>query len=187
MITSHNLPTGQSIKLIHDDLTKAEVDAIVNAANATLSHGGGVAGAIRRAGGEGIQSESDQWVREQGPVAHDRPAVTSAGNLKARYVIHAVGPRWGTGDEEHKLHQAVTGALQLAAEMNLTSIALPAISTGIFGFPKALGAQVILDAITQFFDQHPASSLNDVRLTLIDRESVEIFATEFARRWPSER
>jgi O-acetyl-ADP-ribose deacetylase (regulator of RNase III) len=186
MVTSHALPSGQQIHLIHDDLTKAEVDAIVNAANAQLSHGGGVAGAIRRAGGERIQSESDQWVRQHGPVAHDRPAVTSGGNLKAPYVIHAVGPRWGEGDEERKLHQAVTGAMQIATEMKLSSLALPAISTGIFGFPKALGAKVILDAITQFLEQHPTSSIEEVRITLIDRQSVEIFAAEFARRWPAE-
>jgi O-acetyl-ADP-ribose deacetylase (regulator of RNase III) len=95
-----------------------------------------------------------------------------------------VGPRWGEGQEEQKLGSAVTSSLALADEKGLSSLALPAISTGIFGFPKKLGAQVILESIDRFFDRHPTSSLTDVRVVLIDRESLDIFAAAFAERWP---
>jgi O-acetyl-ADP-ribose deacetylase (regulator of RNase III) len=183
VVASQKLASGQILRLIHGDLTKEKVDAIVNAANAQLAHGGGVAGAIVRAGGREIQTESDAWVREHGLVSHQRPAITSAGRLPCRYVIHAVGPIWGEGDEDAKLRSAVTGALALADEKALTSLALPAISTGIFGFPKERGARVILDAIVDYFEQKPDSSLSEVHVTLIDEPSVAIFADEFNRRW----
>jgi O-acetyl-ADP-ribose deacetylase (regulator of RNase III) len=184
IIVSHILPGGQTLHLVHGDLTEEQVNAIVNAANAQLAHGGGVAGAIVRKGGSEIQEESLAWVDKHGPVNHDQPAITSAGRLPCRYVIHAVGPVWGDGDEDAKLHAAVTGALQVASDHKLSSLALPAISTGIFGFPKHRGARVILDAIVKFLDQNPDSSLREVRVTLIDEPSVTIFAKEFERRWP---
>jgi O-acetyl-ADP-ribose deacetylase (regulator of RNase III) len=183
IVAEQDLPSGQIVRLVHGDLTGEKADAIVNAANAYLAHGGGVAGAIVRVGGREIQAESDAWVREHGPVSHERPAITGAGRLPCRYVIHAVGPVWGEGDEDAKLRSAVIGALALADEKALTSLALPAISTGIFGFPKDRGARVILDAIVDYFaDKHDAS-LGEVRITLIDEPSVAIFADEFNRRW----
>jgi O-acetyl-ADP-ribose deacetylase (regulator of RNase III) len=177
------LPSGQTVKLSHADLTNADVGAIVNAANAHLAHGGGVAGAIVRRGGDVIQEESDDWVREHGPITHTSPAITSAGSLPARYVIHAVGPIWGEGDEEKKLHDAVYSALEMADRYEISSVALPAISTGIFGFPKDRGARVILDAIDQFLEHNTGSHLKDVHIVLIDDASVEIFAGEFVARW----
>ena len=184
IVAEHELNSGQIVRLIHGDLTKERMDAIVNAANAQLAHGGGVAGAIVRAGGQEIQAESTAWVREHGPVSHANPAITGAGKLPCRYVIHAVGPVWGEGDEDAKLRSAVTGSLALANERSLTSLALPAISTGIFGFPKDRGARVILDAIAEYFADMPDSSLNKVRITLIDEPSVAIFTDEFNHRWP---
>ncbi len=184
IVAQHDLPSGQIVRLIHGDITKEKVDAIVNAANAQLAHGGGVAGAIVRAGGQEIQTESNAWVREHGPASHDRPAITNAGRLPCRYVIHAVGPIWGEGDEDSKLRAAVTSSLALADEKDLTSLSLPAISTGIFGFPKDRGAQVILDAIVDFFTHMPDSSLSEVRITLIDEPSVTVFVDEFIHRWP---
>ncbi len=178
------METGQVLRLIHGDLTEARVDAIVNAANAQLVHGGGVAGAIVRRGGEEIQTESDAWIAEHGPVAHDAPAITGAGSLACRYVIHAVGPVWGEGDEDAKLRAAVIGAHAVAQDHGLASLALPAISTGIFGFPKERGARVILGAIVEFLQQHPEGSLREVSVTLIDEPSVQVFAGEFQRRWP---
>lgn len=127
------------LQLVEGDITTAKVDAIVNAANAHLQHGGGVAGIISRKGGPVIQRESDLWVREHGSVRHAEPAVTSGGSLPCRYVLHAVGPVWGEGDEDRKLAEAVTGSLRAADQLELTSIAFPAISTGIFGFPKEIG------------------------------------------------
>jgi len=184
IVAEQDLPSGQIVRLVHGDLTEEKVDAIVNAANPQLAHGGGVAGAIVHKGGQEIQAESDLWVREHGPVSHERPAITSAGRLPCRYVIHAVGPVWGEGDEDAKLRAAVTGALTLADERALTNLALPAISTGIFGFPKDRGARVILNAIVDYFSDKLETSLREVRVTLIDEPSVAIFADEFSHRWP---
>lgn len=184
-IARQPLPNGTVLSLIHGDLTEEHVDAIVNAANAQLSHGGGVAAAIVRRGGATIQQESDAWVRRHGPVTHDRPAITGAGRLPCRFVIHAVGPIWGEGNEDAKLAAAVSSALALADERRLTSLALPAISTGIFGFPKERGARVIVQAILDYFDQRPETTLREIRITLIDQPTVQVFRQEFARRWPT--
>jgi O-acetyl-ADP-ribose deacetylase (regulator of RNase III) len=181
LVAEHNLPTGQLLRLIHGDLTEEKVDAIVNAANAQLMHGGGVAGAIVRRGGDEIQLESDAWVQEHGPVQHAKPAITGAGRLPCRFVIHVVGPVWGEGQEDKKLSAAVAGALRLADERDFQCLSLPAISTGIFGFPKDRGAQVILNTLIDYFDEKQTSSLKEIRLTLIDEPSVRIFQEEFLR------
>ncbi len=178
------LPGDRRLSLIQGDLTEQDVDAIVNAANKHLAHGGGVAGAIVRRGGPEIQMESDAWVRDNGPVDHARPAMTGAGRLPCRYVIHAVGPIWGEGDEEAKLDAALRSSLDLAAEHQLGSLALPALSTGIFGFPKARAARVIFQAVMDHFESQPQSSLGDVRIVVFDRQTVEAFEAEWARRWP---
>lgn len=170
-----SLAGGQQIQIVHGDLTEERVDAIVNAANAYLRHGGGVAGAISRRGGPVIQQESDQWVRQHGPVAHDRPAYTSGGDLPCKYVIHAVGPVYGQGGEEEALAAAVEGALRVGDELGLASLSLPAISTGIFGFPKARAARLILKAILDYFTENPSSGLRQVRLVLIDRPTLDAF------------
>lgn len=184
VVAEHRLPAGQTLQLIHGDLTEQPVDAIVNAANASLQHGGGVAGAIVRRGGAQIQRESEAWIRAHGRVTHEAPALTGAGRLPCRHVIHAVGPVWGEGDEDNKLHAAVRGALALAETQQFSSLALPAISTGIFGFPKERGARIILEAILDFFSSRPTGTLTQVHVTVIDEPTVQIFAREFARRWP---
>lgn len=184
-VAQHTSPQGVQVRLIHGDLTGEEVDAIVNAANAELRHGGGVAGAIARRGGPVIQQESDDWVREHGPVTHDRPAITSAGDLPSDWVIHAVGPVWGDGDEDAKLSAAVKGALRVATERNFRAVSMPAISTGVFGFPKDRGAEVILDAILEYLTRAPQTTLREVRITIIDQESVDVFRDEFERRLSS--
>jgi O-acetyl-ADP-ribose deacetylase len=184
VLHEHVFLSGQRLQLVKGDLTEERVDAIVNAANNRLQHGGGVAGVIASKGGPQIQEESDQWVREQGPVSHSAPAYTSAGHLPSQYVIHAVGPIWGDGDEDLKLGQAVTGCLKLADQLGLSSIALPAISTGIFGFPKARAATVIFQAITEFYQNQPDSQLGLVRLTLYDEPTLSAFFTEWkAMSW----
>jgi putative ATPase len=184
VIAEHTFPSGQILRLVHGDLTAERVDAIVNAANSMLAHGGGVAGAIVRRGGSEIQEESDAWVRAHGPVSHERPAITGAGRLPSRRVIHAVGPVWGAGDEDRKLGAAVAGALRAAEEYGLETIALPAISMGIFGFPKERGAGVLLTAVADHLEARPASPLKEVRVTLIDGPTLEVFAQEFRARWP---
>lgn len=182
-IAEHTFPSGQILRLHQGDITEEETDAIVNAANAQLIHGGGVAGVISRRGGPEIQAQSSAWIRKHGPVSHDRPAITSAGKLPCRYVIHAVGPVWGEGDEDSKLSAAVIGALNLAAERELGSIALPAISTGIFGFPKDRAAGVILDAVDAFCAQGQGSAVVDIRITLFDQPTVDAFAQAYSVRW----
>lgn len=176
-MTLRRTTLGEQVALVvvQGDITAQEVDAIVNAANAHLQHGAGVAGAIVRKGGAIIQEESDAWVRQHGPVPHDRPAYTSAGRLPARYVIHAVGPVWGSGNEDAKLRSAVQGSLARADELGLRTIAFPAISTGIFGFPKARAARVMYQAIRDYFATHPESTLREVRLVLYDQPTLEAF------------
>jgi O-acetyl-ADP-ribose deacetylase (regulator of RNase III) len=172
-------PSGQRLEIVHGDITNEKVDAIVNAANAQLVHGGGVAGTIVRKGGQVIQAESDRWVKKYGPVDHAFPAYTSAGRLPCKYVIHAVGPYWGQGDEDRRLAAAVSGSLSRAEELGLESIALPAISTGIFGFPRERAAAIIFGAIRNYFEDHPASKLRLVRLVIIDQATLNIFLTQF--------
>ncbi len=166
-----------ALQLVQGDLTEEQVDAIVNAANAPLQHGGGVAGAIARRGGPQVQAESDAWVREHGPVLHTHPAYTSAGRLPCRYVIHAVGPVWGEGQEDKKLHDAVYGSLELADQLSLASISFPAISTGIFGFPKERAARIMLEAILGYFSRQPASGVHQVRIVLIDQATLAAFSS----------
>lgn len=177
ILQEHFSPDKQQLQIVRGDLTMETVDAIVNAANSYLQHGGGVAAAIARRGGPQIQAESDAWVRSHGPVSHSEPAYTHAGNLPCKYVIHAVGPVWGEGEEEDKLVAAITGSLKLAEQLQLFSIAFPAISTGIFGFPKEAAAGVIFEAILSYFSQNPHSGLKLVRLTLYDQPTLDAFLT----------
>jgi len=178
------LPAEVTLQLVQGDLTEESVDAIVNAANAHLQHGAGVAGAIVRRGGSKIQAESDAWVRTHGPVPHAQPAYTGAGKLPCRYVIHAVGPIWGEGEEDKKLHVAVYGALELADQLNLTSVAFPAISTGIFGFPKARASRIILETIRSYFSRQAESKLRLVRIILIDSVTLSAFSRVWDTLWP---
>ena len=168
------LPTGQTIQIVQGDITIEETDAIVNAANEHLQHGGGVAWAISRRGGQIIQQESDEWIHKHGPVTHSHPAWTSGGLLPAKYVIHAVGPVWGDGNEDKKLSDAVHGSLQVADELKLTSISLPAISTGIFGFPKDRAAGIIFPTIKNYFTHHE-TGIKLVRIILFDDSTIRAF------------
>ena len=178
---TYRLPPGTTVEIAQGDLTKEPVDAIVNAANAYLSHGGGVAGAIVRAGGVSIQEESEEWVRRFGQVTHGEPAYTSAGKLPARYVIHAVGPIWGEGEEDSKLIETLRSCLVLAERLGLQSIAFPAISTGIFGFPKERAAGIFFSTFNAYFDEKDHSVLVTIRVILHDDESTEVFLNEGQR------
>lgn len=177
VIREHILEGRVKLQIVRGDITEEEVDAIVNAANAQLRHGGGVAGAILRRAGFRVQVESDAWIKEKGPVTHSEPAFTSGGNLACKYIIHAVGPVWGEGDEDTKLERAVTGTLKLADRLGVSSIAFPAISTGIFRFPKDRAAKVILEAIRGYLSSRPDSAIKLVRLTLFEQDTVEQFLT----------
>jgi O-acetyl-ADP-ribose deacetylase (regulator of RNase III) len=168
-----------TLELVSGDITKMDTDAIVNAANERLAHGGGVAGVISRKGGPVIQRESDAWVRQHGPVVTGSAAITSGGDLKARYVIHAVGPIYdGTPRSAKLLASAVRAALQMADDHGLKSIALPAISTGIFGYPMEEAAQVMLRAAIAYL--RGETGLEQVVFCLYGQPAFEIFARELA-------
>lgn len=180
VVVEKKLSANQTLQIVQGDITVEEVDAIVNAANEDLQHGGGVAWAISKRGGEAIQKESDEWVRKHGRVSHALPAWTSGGALKARYVIHAVGPIWGDGDEDKKLSDAVKGSLRVADELKCKSISMPAISTGIFGFPKQRAAGIIYKSIEDYFSQNQNSGIEQVRVILFDDASVQVFLRVWA-------
>ena len=184
ILTEHILPTGQTIQIVQGDITIEEVGAIVNAANEHLQHGGGVAWTISKKGGPTIQKESNDWIRQHGRVTHSHPAWTSGGLMPAKYVIHTVGPVWGDGDEDTKLESAVTGSLRVADELYLTSIAMPAISTGIFGFPKDRAAGIIFAAIEKYFVDNSLSALKIIKLVLFDQTTVDIFIKAWQAKWP---
>jgi len=176
MITHHTI-AGKTLRLIQGDITHRDVDAIVNAANSSLQHGGGVAGAIVRKGGQVIQEESDKI----GPVAVGHAAITGAGRLSAKFVIHAVGPRMGEGDEDRKLKSAVVNSLKLASERKLSSISFPAISSGIFGFPKGRCAKLLVQEAVNFIKHDRESSLEILEFCIYDDEMLGYFKKEFDR------
>jgi O-acetyl-ADP-ribose deacetylase (regulator of RNase III) len=163
-----------AIRLVSADLTERDVDAIVNAANSHLQHGGGVAGAIVRKGGRVIQDESNAI----GYVPVGGAAITQAGKLKARFVIHAVGPMMGEGDEQNKLKKAVTSVLSLASEKKLKSISLPAISAGIFGFPKDQCAKILVEETVAFLRTNSGTTLELVEFCIFDQEAFGFFKRE---------
>jgi O-acetyl-ADP-ribose deacetylase (regulator of RNase III) len=179
VLKEHAFTSGQHLQLVQGDITLEMVDAIVNAANSSLQHGGGVAAAIARKGGPQVQAESDAWVLRHGQVSHAEPSVTFGGRLPCKYVIHAVGPVWGEGDEDARLRLAVQGSLKRAEELGLTSIALPAISTGIYGFPKERAAGVMIRSIQEHLAENPGSSLTQIRLTLYDRPTLVAFLQQW--------
>ena len=164
---------GKAIRLVQGDLTELAVDAIVNAANASLVLGGGVAGAIRTKGGPSIQEECNRI----GGTTVGQAVVTGAGNLKARYVIHAVGPRYGEGNEDEKLRGATVNSMKRATEKGMRSIALPAISTGIFGFPKDRCAEIMLHAARSYLETEE-TSLNEVIFCLWSKEDLDLFSNK---------
>jgi O-acetyl-ADP-ribose deacetylase len=182
-----NLSDKTQFTMKQGDLTQEPVDVIVNAANRQLEHGGGIARVISINGGPIIDQESKTWVREHGTVPHESPAVTSAGNMPAKYVFHAVGPVWGSGNEEHKLSTTITGCLNKMDEMGLSSIAFPAISTGIFRFPKALAASIFYESFKKYFSEHPNTSIESVNLVLFDKPTIAAFLSKIINAFPLEQ
>ena len=175
IIRTKKIPSGTEIKLVEGDITLAKVEGIVNPANAQLRHGGGLAGYLANKAGSALQAESTQWVNENGPVSHDNPAHTSAGDLPFKSVIHAVGPVWGSGNEADKLSAAVKGALNLAEELQLNSLALPAISTGIFGYPLDEAARIILSAVLDTSLEKSESIVEEVQIVVHGSRSAQVF------------
>jgi len=181
---SHKIANTE-IEVIEGDITMLDVDAIVNPANNYLIHGGGLAGAISRRGGKSIQQES----KKIGFVPTGSAVYTTAGSLKAKHVIHAVGPKYkdGKSGETEKLESAVKSALDIADKLKLKSVAIPAISIGIFGYPKADASKIITSAIVNFFKikekEKQDTTLEKIILCLLDNEAFKHFESDLNKNF----
>jgi len=164
------------VRILQGDLTRQTVDAIVNAANSSLMGGGGVDGAIHRAGGPAILEECKRIRTVSGPLPAGKAIATTAGKLSAKYVIHTVGPVWRGGGEGEPaaLASCYLESMQLAGELRLRSIAFPAISTGAFGYPLEHAAQVALSTVAKALPQSPTLIL--ATFALFDRRALDTFA-----------
>jgi len=178
LITLSPVP-GRSVAVVLGDITKETTDAIVNPANTRLRHGGGVAGAIVRAGGAAIQVES----LELAPVPTGSAAVTTGGDLPCRYVVHAVGPVWGGGafNEVELLRLAVNRCLMIAQERRWRSISVATISAGVFGFPRELAVETIVETAMAFFRRFPETPLLELRFCEIRDEICALFVKQLQR------
>jgi Predicted phosphatase homologous to the C-terminal domain of histone macroH2A1 len=164
------------LSIIEGDITKQATDAIVNAANPSLMGGGGVDGAIHRAGGPAILEECKQIVAKQGRLPTGKAAITTGGNLKAKHVIHTVGPIWhgGSKNEAELLKSAYSECLKLATEHKLASISFPSISTGIYGYPVAEAARIAVSTVVSFLKEQ-VTSIKQVLFVLFDFRTYETY------------
>jgi len=170
---------GTVIRLVQGDITEQDLDAVVNAANKHLQLGSGVAGAIRRKGGPLIQQECNRI----GDVNVGDAVITTGGDLKARHVIHAVGPHASNPDADNLLAKATENSLRVAGENGLASLAFPAISTGVFGYPLHKCAQVMLGAVTVYLKANDETGIEEVVFCLYDSAAYEVFETEMRRKF----
>jgi O-acetyl-ADP-ribose deacetylase (regulator of RNase III) len=173
---------SEKIFLIQGDITKQKVDAIVNAANSSLMGGGGVDGAIHRAGGPAILEDCRKIIARQGSCKTGEAVITTAGNLPAKFVIHTVGPVWNNGNnnEAEKLANCYMNSLHLALENKLESIAFPNISTGIYGYPKKEAATIAIKTVSDLLQQNP--SLPKVHFVCFDEENYSIYKSILASK-----
>ncbi|CAH1268221.1 PARP14 [Branchiostoma lanceolatum] len=191
-LCSHTTRQGKKLVVVHGDITKQTVDVIVNAANDTLRHGGGVAGAIARAGGPQIQQDCDKYVRDSGPLADGEVMTTKGYNLPCKMVVHAVGPQWSRdmSDVEKQAKEALLKQAvykSLGAAMDHQSIAIPGISSGIYGYPMDLCAAAILDSVQHFFKVNHACTLTEVQLIEMDSRKADTFQQEFVKRFGKDK
>ena len=165
----------EKIFLVQGDITKQKVDAIVNAANSSLMGGGGVDGAIHRAGGPAILEDCRKIIAKQGSCKTGEAVITTAGNLPAKFVIHTVGPVWNNGknNEAEKLANCYRNSLHLALENKIESIAFPNISTGIYGYPKKDAAAIAIKTVLDLLQNNPA--LPKVYFVCFDEENFSIY------------
>ena len=176
--TTQTIINKTRISLIQGDITKQATDAIVNAANSSLMGGGGVDGAIHRAGGPAILEECKQIVSRQGRLPTGKAVITTGGNLKARFVIHTVGPVWhgGKSREPHLLSSAYRESLKVAAENNLQSISFPSISTGAYGYPVGEAASVAINTVVSFLKED-VTTINEVVFVLYDSMTFQSYVS----------
>lgn len=182
VVAREEYPGGRAFEVVVGDLLRERVDAIVNAANGHLAHGGGVAAAIARAAGPELEREGAEVVATRGPLAVGEAVATTAGRLPFAGVIHAVGPHQGVGQEEQKLVAALGSAFRCAGERGWRSLAFPAVSSGIFAVPLATCARAYVSAVRELARAHPESSLRLVRLCLLDGPLVRLVQAELERR-----
>lgn len=170
--------THRNIEIIKGDITKVEVDAIVNAANTSLLGGGGVDGAIHRAGGNEILEDCRKIIAKQGGCRVGEAVITTAGNLPAKFVIHTVGPVWNNGikNEEKNLENCYLNSLQIANENKCKTIAFPSISTGIYRFPKDKAAKIAIKTILFFLENN--NHIDKVILVSFDDDNYKILKNE---------
>ncbi len=168
------------LAIIQGDITKQATDAIVNAANPSLMGGGGVDGAIHRAGGPAILEECKKIVAKQGRLPTGKAVISTGGNLKAQYVIHTVGPIWhgGNGNESELLKSAYFECLKLATENKLASISFPSISTGAYGYPVNEAARIAATTVSSFLKEQ-TTSLKEVVFVLFDSRTYESYSSAF--------
>ncbi len=164
------------VSIVQGDITRQATDAIVNAANSSLMGGGGVDGAIHRAGGPAILEACKKIVARQGRLPTGKAVITTGGNLKAQYVIHTVGPIWqgGSRNEAELLGSAYHECLKLATENKLTSISFPSISTGAYGYPVDAAAKIAVSTVVSFLKEQ-ATSLKDVVFVLFDSRTYQSY------------
>jgi O-acetyl-ADP-ribose deacetylase (regulator of RNase III) len=182
VIAREEYPGGRAFEVVTGDLLSEPVDAIVNAANGHLAHGGGVAAAIARAAGPALEEEGRRLVAERGEVAVGEAVVTTAGRLPFKGVIHAVGPHQGLGQEEDRLVQALGAAFRRAHERGWASVSFPAVSSGIFAVPLEVCARAYVRAARRFFAAHPDTGVRTVRLCLLDGPLVGLVRGELSRQ-----
>jgi len=173
---------GSAFHVVRGNLLEEPVDAIVNAANGQLAHGGGVAGIIARAAGPTLQEESEHIVRERGPLVTGSAVITGAGRLPFKGVIHAVGPRQGEGDEQVKLARALNAAFWLASDAGWNSVAFPAVSSGIFAVPLVICARAYVASVERWFEVEPGGPLTLIRLCLRDAPVIDAVLAELGLR-----
>ena len=176
LIDEIRISNDKIIRLIKGDITEQNVDVIVNPANSYLKHGGGVAGAIVRKGGKIIQIESDKI----GFVPVGSSVITTSGELPCEAIIHTVGPKMGEGNEDFKLSKSIHSCLSLASENSYKNISIPAISSGIFGFPKDKCANILLDESIKFL-QNNNTSIKIIEFCIIDDETLFHFKMKFKK------
>lgn len=174
---------GCKLAVVQGNITEEPADAIVNAANDRLLMGSGVAGAILAAGGDSIQSECEAWAQKNGLVKVGGAIVTGAGKLPHKCVIHAVGPIWGTGNEVANLASAIEESLRHAEDRGFESISFPAVSSGVFGFPKELCAKTFFDTVEEWLEENPERSLKSIRFCNYDEETTGIFHQVASERY----
>jgi len=175
-------PNNRVFEVKENNILNENVDVIVNAANGLLTHGGGVAYAIAQAAGDELYKESEKYIKENGRIPVTGVVLTTAGKLSFKGVIHAVGPKFGEGNEGEKLFQTVYNVLKLANNNAFSSLAFPAISAGIFRVPHDICAKAYFDAVDKFYNDFKYSFLKTIKLVMFKGKILDAVLKEYEYR-----